>query len=371
MGSVQIALCVAFPALALWAAKKNKLAEKLGPVVLCYAFGITLGNLPGVHLQHEASMRVSEAAVPLAIPLLLFSTELGAWLKLARSLLVCFALACVSAVVAAGAVGWVFRAYTDEWWKVAGMLVGVYVGGTANMSAIGLALGAHEETFVLLNAADVVAGGAYLLFLVSVAQRVALWVLKPFPAPPETVEQVHPKQDPASRRDMALSLALAALIVAASAGASLLLFGKLEPPFVLLAITSLGIAASLSARVRGLKGSYEVGEYALLAFCVAIGSLADVSLLGGKSPTLMLFVFGVMTASIVLHVALCAAFKLDADTTLITSTATIFGPAFIGPVATALKNRRLVAPGLTLGLMGIALGTYLGLATSWLLRQLS
>jgi uncharacterized membrane protein len=238
------------------------------------------------------------------------------------------------------------------------------------MSAIGLALGAHEETFVLLNAADVVAGGAYLLFLVSVAQRVALWVLPPFPAPPEPVELAKPAADPKSRRDMAVAFALAVLIVGVSVLSSIALFGKLEPPFVLLAITSLGIAASLSVRIRALKGSYEVGEYALLSFCVAVGSLADVRLLTGKSPTLMLFVFGVMTASIVLHVALCAAFRLDADTTLITSTATIFGPAFIGPVATALKNRRLVAPGLTLGLMGIALGTYLGLATSWVLRQL-
>ena len=84
----------------------------------------------------------------------------------------------------------------------------------------------------------------------------------------------------------------------------------------------------------------------------------------------MLFVFGVLVSAVLLHVGLAAAFRLDADTTLMTSTAAIFGPAFIGPVAAAIKNRRLVAPGLTMGLMGIALGTYLGLATAWVLRQL-
>lgn len=368
IGVVQLVLCLAFPAFALWAAKKSKLVEKLGPVVLCYAFGMALGNVPGVTLDRDAALRVSEAAVPLAIPLLLFSTDLAAWLKLARSLLLCFVLACIAAVVSAGAVGWLFRAHTGEWWKVAGMLVGVYVGGTANMSAIGLALGAKQETFVLLNAADVVAGGAYLLFLLSVGQRAAQLVLPKFTAA-GAVDHAERAPEAVSRRDQGLSLALAVLIVGACAGASFALFGRLEPPFVLLGITSLGIAASLSGRVRALKGSYEVGEYALLCFCVAVGSLADVRLLGGSSPTLMLFVFGVMTTAILLHVALAALFRLDADTTLITSTATIFGPAFIGPVAAALKNRRLVAPGLTMGLMGIALGTYLGLATAWVLKH--
>jgi uncharacterized membrane protein len=369
MTALQVVLCIAFPGVALWLQKKSQWVEKLGPVVLCYGFGIALGNLPGVTLDRDASLHVSEAAVPLAIPLLLFSTELAAWLKLARSLLICFALACVAAVVAAGAIGFLVRAETDEWWKVAGMLVGVYVGGTANMSAIGLALGAKQETFVLLNAADVVAGGAYLLFLVSIGQRAAQRVLKKFEG--DTSGDAATAEGRTSRRDMALALALAVLIVGGCVGSSFALFQKIQPPFVLLGITSLGIAASMSPKVRALKGSYEVGEYALLCFCVAVGSLADVRLLTGSSPTLMLFVFGVMTASILLHVALAAAFRLDADTTLITSTATIFGPAFIGPVATAIKNRRLVGPGLTMGLMGIALGTYLGLATSWFLRVIT
>jgi uncharacterized membrane protein len=85
-----------------------------------------------------------------------------------------------------------------------------------------------------------------------------------------------------------------------------------------------------------------------------------------------LFVFGfcaaVVALSVGLHFALAALFRIDADTVLITSTATIFGPAFIGPVARALRNRELVVSGLTTGLMGFAVGTYLGLAVAWLLR---
>jgi uncharacterized membrane protein len=187
-------------------------------------------------LDREASLHLGEAAMPLAIPLLLFSTEPSAWLKLARPLLLGFALACIAAVVAASAVGYLFRAFTDEWWKAAGMLVGVYVGGTANMSAVGLALAARQETFVLLNAADVVAGGAYLLFLVSIGQRVALWVLPKFKGPTDAAEDAAAKVPPRPPH-MAAALVLAVLIVGATVGASFGLFSKLEPPFVLLGIT--------------------------------------------------------------------------------------------------------------------------------------
>jgi uncharacterized membrane protein len=106
---VQLALCLGSPAVALRATRRSKVLERVGPVVLCYAFGITLGNLPGVALERGVSLQVSELAVPLAIPLLLFSTELSAWLKLARPLVVSFALACAAAVLAACTVGLLFR----------------------------------------------------------------------------------------------------------------------------------------------------------------------------------------------------------------------------------------------------------------------
>jgi uncharacterized membrane protein len=366
--------CVVLPALAIAAAEHFKPAKLLGPVVLCYGAGILAANLPGLHLDDGASRTVSSVAVPLAIPLMLFSTDLKKWLGLAKGLLLSFALACVSAVTAAGVVGWAFRERTDEWWKIAGMLVGVYVGGTANMSAVGVALDTRNETFVLLNAADVVTGGVYLLFLLSVAQRVLGKIMPPFVGHQELFAHEGESLSVWTRahvRPMGLALAGSVAIVAVSAGASLLFFHKVDEAFTLLALTTLGIAASMSEKVRSLAGSFELGEYVLLVFCVAVGALADVSHLTGASVTLFVFVIIVMVASAVLHFGLCALFRIDVDTAIITSTATIFGPAFIGPVAAALKNRTLVGPGLSMGLAGIALGTYLGLFTAWGLRAIA
>lgn len=376
MTVLQVLFCLLFPAVAIWAGERFRGAKFLGPVTLCYVAGVLAANVPGVRLSAETSMRVSEVAVPLAIPLLLFSTDVRQWPRLARSLLISFALACLAAVVSAGLVGWFFRGDTDEWWKIAGMLVGVYVGGTANMAAIGRVLEARSETFVLLNTADLAAGGLYLIFLLTFAQRLLLRFMQPFTAAPHHEAFEHPGEKLGvwtrhHLRDMGTGFGLSALIVAVGVGTTLLTVGKLEAGPALLGITTLGILASLSPSIRSLGGTYESGEYVLLIFCVAMGSLADLRMLGGGSATLFLFVVLVMGMAIVLHVALSAFLRIDADSTLICSTATIYGPAQIGPVAAALKNRALVGPGLTLGLAGFALGNYLGLATAWGLRWLA
>ncbi len=362
---VQLALVIGVPLLVRWAAEKNKALNTIGPVVLCYGAGILVANGP-VRTDPDVWMMASQVVVPLAIPLLLFSTEVRKWLGLARSLLISFALACVSAMGAAGLVGYLFRDRTDEYWKIAGMLVGVYVGGTANMSAIGTALAARKETFLVLNASDVLVGGAYLLFLLTVAQRLMQLILPKFLAQGEAVDIGGAAKPTIKGQAMSFGLALA--IVAVSAGIGFAIWHQLAPTFTLLMLTTLGIVASLFPAVRRLEGSFELGELMLLVFCFAVGALADVRQLTGTSLVLFGFVALVMTLSIVFHVALSALFRIDADTTLITSTATIFGPPFIGPVAAALKNRHLIGPGLTMGLAGIALGTYLGLATAWMLK---
>lgn len=374
--AIQMLACVAMPALAIWSAERFRVAKLLGPVVLCYFAGIVLANAPGVPIDKQASMSVSEIAVPLAIPLLLFSTQVRRWLGLARSLLVGFGVACFAAVSSAAVVGWLFRAQTDEWWKIAGMLVGVYVGGTANMTAIGLGLETRSETFVLVNAAEVLSGGAYLLFMLSLAQPLLSRVLRPFSAEAHHEAFEHPgeKLSVWTRKHlapMAKGFGLALGIVAVSAGVSVLIFKRLEPGLTLLLITTLGIAASLSSRVQRLSGAFELGEYVLLVFCVAVGTLADVRQITGTSGTLALFVVCVLLLTSVVHYGLCAALRIDVDTAIITSTATIFGPPFIGPMAAALKNRALVGPGLTLALAGIALGTYFGMLTAYGLRALA
>ena len=369
------ALLLGFPAVALAAEKRVRFVAWLSPVMCCYVFGIVLANVP-LDLVHDATSRTAmEAAVPLAIPLLLLSTRFGAWLRLARRTVIAFGLALVSSMVLATLAAKFLVLPGEESWKVAGMLVGVYTGGTPNMAAIGWALDVTDETFVLLNAVDMLWGGAYFLLLLSVVPGLLRRVLPRFEARPAGTAETDPAEvaaplDLRSGRtwaQMAAALGVAAAAVGGGVGISLWLTGKISEAVVIIALSTLGIGASLIGPLRRLRGSYELGNYAILVFCVAIGSQAEVSQLIQAGPRYLLYVGAVMFGAIVLHLALCVLLRVDADTAIITSTAAIYGPAFIGPVAARLGNREMVVSGITAGLLGIALGNYLGLALAWAL----
>jgi uncharacterized membrane protein len=358
------------PGLVLLAARRSTWVAWAGPVVLCYAAGIILGNLPGLVLQARVSLSVSEVAVPLALPLLLFATDLPRWLRLAPSTLLSFGLGCVASVASALLMGRAFSGHLEEWWQIAGMLAGVYTGGTVNMNAIGLALRVREETFVLLNAADIAVCAVYLVFLLTAAQRVALLFLPPFPQPTRWEESKLPESGSwrTQVRGMGLGLLLAAAMAGVSAGGVYAVTGALEAPAVLLLLTTLALGASFVPAVRHLPGSAALGDYVLLVFCVSMGSLADLRQISSSSLLIFVFCGCVVVLAVVLHFALAALFRIDAHTVLITSTATIFGPPIIPAVARALGNRELLVSGVTSGLVGYAVGTWLGLATAWLLK---
>lgn len=370
MAPLEICLLTLLPLAALKGAQSNKVLNTLGPVVLCYLIGILLRNLvPGDHFNQSSSL-LSEVAVPLSIPLLLFGQNLLAELRQTGKMLFAFLLASLSVGLMASLMGWVFHASLPESWKLAGMLVGVYTGGTPNMASIGLALQVQESSFLLLTAADTLLGGAYLLLLLSVLKP----LLQPFFPKvhnEQTESEATPEASALNWPDGTKALLLSALIVGVSAGVSLLLLKRLSIPVVMLLLTALGLLASLWEPARQLKSAFQLGEYLILVFCVAIGSQLQLATVMAQfhSPVL-LFCAAVMLGSIVLHLILARLCRLDLDSTLIASTAAVYGPPFVGAVAESIQRRDLIGAGLSVGVLGYALGNYLGLAVAYGLSAL-
>jgi len=374
---IQILVMLAFPILVLEIAKRNKLAGMVGPVILCYGLGLIVGNLPNSPVNTKLSQDVAEGCVPLAISLMLLSTRFMSWLKYAKQTAKSFGLAVISVLIASFSVSAYFYLQemgVEDVWKLSGMMVGVYTGGTPNLAAIGTALGISNEVFIVLNACDLMLSAMYLVLLLSVAQKVALKFLPSF-IPKKThdrdetfhyqrVERMATKRTLA--RSWGLAFLLSAAILGLSIGFSILIDGKITAPSVILAVTTLSIGASFVKKVRFLPRTYEFGEYFLLVFCMGIGSISNYTEMLQASPNVLLYVTCVFLGTLALHFFLSWIFKIDADTTLITSVAGIFGPAFIGPVASVLKNKDIVVSGLTTGLVGYAIANYLGLGMAHL-----
>jgi uncharacterized membrane protein len=374
---LQILVMLAFPIVVLEIVKRNKLAGMVGPVILCYGVGLVIGNLPDSPVNTKLSQDVAEGCVPLAISLMLLSTRFIAWLKYAKQTAKSFALAVVSVLVASFSVSAYFYLQgmgVEDIWKLSGMMVGVYTGGTPNLAAIGTALGISNEVFIVVNACDLMLSAIYLVLLLSVAQKVALKFLPSFVPRKahdrdetfhyQRVERMATKRTLV--RSWSLAFLLSAIILGLSIGFSILVDGKLTAPSVILAVTTLSIGASFIKKVRFLPRTYEFGEYFLLIFCMGIGSISNYTEMLQASPNVLLYVTCVFTGTLALHFLLSWIFKVDADTTLITSVAGIFGPAFIGPIASVLKNKDIVVSGLTTGLVGYAIANYLGFAMAHL-----
>ncbi len=381
-------LVVAYPGLANRIARFKWLSW-FSPVVQCYLFGILLANLPVDVVDENISQTLMMASVPLAIPLLLFSTDFPGWLRLAPRTVLSFVLAMVSTMVLATLAAHLFTVPGADSWKVSGMMVGVYTGGTPNMSAIGWALKVDENTFILINAVDMALGGAFFLFLMTGAKPLLGRILPPFPRSAgetswgDTGEGDSPSPAVGSvRRGALVGFGLSILIVVVSAGIAFGLTQAFRGPVpadqvpaqpmfnssIVIAISLLGLAASFVPRIRTLPGTYDLGDYLILIFCVAIGSQANVSQLVEAGAPFFVYVGFVMFGAVVLHLVLAAIFRIDVETMIITSTAAIYGPAFIGPVAKALRNREILVSGITSAMVGLALGTQLGLLLAYALQ---
>lgn len=363
-----LALFFAFPAVA-FLLNRWKIFRWLGPVVLCYLFGIALGNIPGLQIEEELSHQVAGVVILLAIPLLLFSTDFLGWISHAREAVISFCLAIFSVILVSLLVAPWFSSYSSDFWKIGGMMVGVYSGGTPNLMSIGMALGVEEETYVIVNTADITLGGIYLLFLMTLAKPLLSKYLPPF----SQAVNILPEEKQSAKNESILqgtsAFILSSLLFLIGVGLSQLFFAKIHEAFTILTITTLAVALSFSPRVRSWKIAYSVGDYLILVFCVLMGGLTQAQAIFSKGPQVLFYCSIILSLSIILHYTLAFFWRIDVDTVLITSTAAIYGPAFVGIIATrSLKNPHVMLSGLTTGLVGIAIGNYLGLSVAYLIR---
>lgn len=369
--ALQVALFLIAPAAAIWACRRWRSLELLSPVVLCYLFGIAVGNQRLIGIVEEVSDGVAAGSVLLAIALLLVASDLSAWLRLARVTMRSVALALVSVVVVSAATAVGFSKWLGDSWKIAGMLVGVYTGGTANMAAIANALQVDASTFVMVHTSDVLVCALYLVFLLLLAGRVFGLFLKPFARQQgEEISDPSPNSSGSSfgLRDVGLALGLGSVVIALAGVVGLLFPAGARDSVVILVATSVALTLSFSSRVRSLRATFETGDYMLLIFCVAVGSMARIDKLASIPPEIFAYTATVVFCSISFHLMLCKLFGVDRDTCIITSTAAIFGPAFIGPVAAKLRNKEIIVSGVTAGLIGLAAGNYLGLMVAYATR---
>jgi uncharacterized membrane protein len=387
-------LFLLLPAILLWVIEKQSWAKKLGAIVLCYGTGLILGNTGVIpDSVNNIQISLSEVSIALALPMLLFTLNIKKWSTTAGKAMLSLVFATTSVVALASTFYFLYAdSNSIQSSHLAAMSVGVYTGGTPNLAAIKSGLGISNDLYLLFHSFDTILGALYMLFMVSFAIPLFRWLL---PAPDtvnksticDTANLTNQAQQLESYNDnysalleqsnlksmgKVFSLSLVALGISLTITELFRAFLGVENTgaITIMLLTSIGIFFSLFKIVRALDLAYKMGMYLILVFCIVVASMADLKKLAEFDTTVAIFLLGTVIGSLMLHALLCKIAKVDSDTFMVTSVSAICSPPFVPMIVKALKNPNVLISGMTTGIIGFALGNYLGISLALFLQSI-
>ena len=381
-----LACYIIFPILIIEAFKRWTIVQKIGTVVLAYAVGI-IASLCGVfHFADPAigatfsklQSTIMNVAVPLAIPLMLFNCDFKLWTKSLPKTAWALVTGIVAVIIASISGYFIFRNNVPEIAKVTGMMAGIYTGGTMNFNALGAALNVDRSVMAIVLAFQMVITTPYIFFLLGGGYKIFRKLL-PYK---DITHKGRMDEDQVETADvenyrgmfekknfigMMKGLGLSFVFLAVGAGLALLLTGTLNELVVILTITTLSIIASFFKKVRELPKTFELGMFFILIFSVIVASMFDINSVNGGSLYIGGFVFWIIGVSVGLHLLLCRIAKVSGDLFCVCQVGLLCSPPFVPPIAGAMKNKKVLISGIVVGLVGYAIGTYLGALLAWVL----
>ena len=392
---------VFMPAIVLRLCNKVSFLGKIGPILILYIIGVLLGQIPGLNTDAAFKLKdtVTTVMIPLALPMMLFGCQFNFkdMKGVGKSL-----IAGLVAVIVATTLGYViFGSRIVDGPKVAGLLVGCETGGTINMAALKQALNFPSERYVLLNSFDMLVCFLYFIFLLSIGIK---WFRKILPNKTSVDAGQSAESNSAVLENnqykgmftgkgivqllkillTVICCILLSVVVVAIVGIVIALIngdavslktvtgsfgaGWFMPVFIL-SLTTFAILASFLKPVRKLNYSYDAGLYLIYIFSLAVASMADVTKLNfGQELYTVLFLVCIIFGSLLLQLLLSVVLKIEADMMIVTSVSLINSPPFVPMMVTAMKNRKVLVPGITVGIIGFAVGNYLGILAEQLFR---
>ena len=385
------------PAGVLWLCRKYSWLDKIGPVMILYAIGLVIANIPMPAEIAKLQGIIPTIMIPLAIPMMLFgctfkTSEVALQARVVTSCVISVCIAIVGGYL-------LFGQGISQGAEIGGMLAGKCTGGTLNAAAIKEGLGISNETYVLLTTYDIVICFFYFVFLLGGGIRLFRWLYG------EKAKRTISAEDEAEiKREMeavkanpykglwskagfaqmgkVLGLTLVVVVIAVALSyligwifnADLANFmnekkgGWFMAPFILM-LTTLGIGLSFWKPVKKLDKSYDFGMYLIYIFSLAIASMADLSNLKiMENLNMIAFLIFAIFVSLFIHAIICRLFRVDADSMVISSVAFINSPPFVPMISNAMKNRASLVTGISAGLIGYAVGNYLGVLMAQLLK---
>ncbi|MCG6986696.1 MAG: DUF819 family protein [Gemmatimonadetes bacterium] len=368
------ALIAVVTALAFWLDRHVSFFSKIGASILTLAFGAILSNTGIVPGKSPVYDTISGPVTSLAIAWLLLSVDLRALKQVGPRMLAAFGLACVGTILGAflGALAFSHELGVNTW-KMAGVFTGTYTGGSLNFVAVGKGVGLPDSVWAGTTAADALTGGIWM----AANLILPLWLVRFYPpVPKEALElgegeadnggKSHPFFDPAAVSALDLGVLLAvglSLLVAAD------LTARLVPqvPSVLW-LTTYALIVGHTPLFRKAEGALQLGTLLLHLFFVVIGIWSQVGQIIAVGVVVFYYTATVIGSHGLVLYGVGRLLGLDLGTLSVASQAAVGGPSTALAVAVGRDWPGLVLPGIIVGLVGYAVGNYLGFGVAYLVH---
>ena len=348
----------------------NRLGKTTSGVLWVIVGGMALSNLGVVPFKAPIYDFIGGSLVPLAIPLLLYNADLRRILRESGPVIITFGIAC-GGTVAGAVVGYHLIDLGEIGAKAAGAYTGGWTGGAVNFVAVATAVEmTPDEVSVAISANSVVSIMALvsLITLPSVA-LVRRWVPSRImqeqdqraaaEAAADQPDRLHPSHVAGA---LGLSFAICAAAYAFADWVGL-------PNYAILFVTILALlAANLFPKaLTRLQGSFGLGMIIMYLFFAAVG--CGTNAIAFIDSAMSLFVYSVVILAVHLLVVLTAArmLRIDLAEAIVAAGAALVGPAPTAAIAAARGWKTLVTPGIMCGILGYAIGTFIGVGVAKLL----
>ena len=365
------------PAAILFICRKIRCFNKIGPVLTLYILGVIVANI-GIFPTEKAAYdklfgfmeSFSSVLIPLALPMILFGCNFKKF-SLGKSLKA-FVIGALS-VVAFVAIGYlIFNKDLGEEGAIMGAsLTGQYLGGAANLAAVKQMLGLSSENFIILTTCNLIVSFFYLMFLMGGGVKLARLIVGKRGRNEQNVKveeytEDNPYKDFGKKKSL-LQLGKVLLGSIVVMGISVYIGklagknGEISMVALILSITTLSLLLTSWKEVRTWDKSYDAGMYIIYVFCLVMATMADLSKINwSQSLYILIYQAVIIFGSLFLTILLARLFRVDADDAVITSDTLINSPLCVPMIAATMKNKDVIMTGIANGLLGYAVGNYIG-----------
>lgn len=257
---------------------------------------LLLANIKLLPFDHALYGMVNQYGVALAVPLLLFDSNLRKVLKNTGSLLLCFLVGCVGTVV--GTLG--AMSMVNIPWKVASALAARHIGGAINFVAVAETLNIPGSLVSSAIAADNIVVALYFLLLFALSTKESTnTVVDAADGAIQTQGDSYSSQadEPISLSSIALSLSVSSSLVLLGKFATrcLLPAGTSALPLTsLFTVVAATVCSNFFGRLRNTGSA--LGIFFIQLFFACSGASGSIALVLKQAP--MLFVFSVLQIAI-------------------------------------------------------------------------